>query len=611
MIVPMVKAFAVCRHEDRDAMLRRLRHLGVLHIVPVRPHEGPVGEERLEALRQVEAALQVLRAFEPRGPRPPLRARDAAEEVAGIGRQGEQARQRLDTLFREADGLHRWGSVRLAQLEALRDAGLSLRVLIVPERSVGALRGRFVQPLRKLSRGRQAVGVVDVDADTIPERAEEVPPPERDRDSIEAEAAALHWALDAQRERLAALAWLIPDLERERERLEKEQRWEQVTRSGLDEDRLFAVQGWLPEERVDALSEALASGHPPVALRVEAPRADERPPTLVRYRRWARPVDGMFRILSMVPGYDEMDASALFMVALPLFAGMIIGDAGYGVLFILTALFGGRRLREALGRDMRIMVGLFGVAGLVWGALTGVWFGFTPTAMMDAGGTVAVLGRGLHALQAIRGTEAETRMLLIKICFFIGATHLVSAHLRRLLEVAPDPTALAEAGWSIVLVSMLAVIWLLFFGQEGVPPLVMRAAIVGLVTGMVLVAGFSRPDQPFAARIGLGVAGSLLPFLGTFSDTLSYIRLMAVGLASYYLGSTFNVLAVMLAGSASWFAGGLVLVVGHGLNIALILIAIFAHGVRLNVLEFSSNAGIHWTGYPYRPFSERLVKERP
>jgi V/A-type H+-transporting ATPase subunit I len=90
---------------------------------------------------------------------------------------------------------------------------------------------------------------------------------------------------------------------------------------------------------------------------------------------------------------------------------------------------------------------------------------------------------------------------------------------------------------------------------------------------------------------------SLMPAISSFSDTLSYVRLMAVGLAGSVLAISFNKLAI-----SAGFLGIPILVFGHALNIALCLIALFAHGVRLNVLEFSSNAGMEWSGYPYEPF---------
>jgi len=46
-----------------------------------------------------------------------------------------------------------------------------------------------------------------------------------------------------------------------------------------------------------------------------------------------------------------------------------------------------------------------------------------------------------------------------------------------------------------------------------------------------------------------------------------------------------------------------ILLIGHGLNIALCALGILVHGVRLNTLEFSLHKGLEWKGVPYRPFS--------
>jgi len=75
---------------------------------------------------------------------------------------------------------------------------------------------------------------------------------------------------------------------------------------------------------------------------------------------------------------------------------------------------------------------------------------------------------------------------------------------------------------------------------------------------------------------------------------------MAVGLASSVLAVSFNEMALE-AGFLPVTI--LVLVLGHGLNIGLAMIAMFAHGVRLNMLEFCNNLGMEWAGYPYKPFS--------
>ena len=53
------------------------------------------------------------------------------------------------------------------------------------------------------------------------------------------------------------------------------------------------------------------------------------------------------------------------------------------------------------------------------------------------------------------------------------------------------------------------------------------------------------------------------------------------------------------------FAGILLLVFGHGLNMILNVLSVIVHGVRLNTLEFSSHLGMSWSGFSYKPFGEK------
>ena len=54
--------------------------------------------------------------------------------------------------------------------------------------------------------------------------------------------------------------------------------------------------------------------------------------------------------------------------------------------------------------------------------------------------------------------------------------------------------------------------------------------------------------------------------------------------------------------------GVVVIILGHVLNIVMGLLSVIVHGVRLNLLEFSGQLGIEWSGYEYDPF--RKVEEK-
>ncbi|MGM0568595.1 MAG: V-type ATP synthase subunit I, partial [Elusimicrobiota bacterium] len=95
-----------------------------------------------------------------------------------------------------------------------------------------------------------------------------------------------------------------------------------------------------------------------------------------------------------------------------------------------------------------------------------------------------------------------------------------------------------------------------------------------------------------------------LDIVSSFSDIVSYLRLFAVGYATLAVASAFNEIA-QSAGFDSFFAGFLaaaILFIGHSLNIMLCLMSVIVHGIRLNLLEFSSQLDMEWSGKEYKPF---------
>ena len=366
--------------------------------------------------------------------------------------------------------------------------------------------------------------------------------------------------------------------------------------------------GWAPTDKAETLGEDLAAMNIDAVVQVVEPDQDELPPTLIRYPRWARPIKGLFDILGTLPGYKEADLSGFFMIALPIFAAMLIGDAGYGLLFLAVPLVLYRKMISSAGSARTHLIMIFGAATLIWGVLTGNYFGVTPNVLQAAGGLWTSLGNTLNGAAVLWDADPEkAREILIKMSFIVGGIHLTAAHFRQVVAYFPDRRFLAHIGWSLVLWGMLGLIWQMFFIGLDRP---MFPAVPWLLAGGgSLAILFTFPGEKLAKRIGLGFAASLLPLLAMFSDAMSYIRLMAVGLASYYIAVAFNGLGAQIAQSATWFGAAPVILFGHALNIGLAIIAIFAHGVRLNMLEFSSNTGVQWAGYAYKPFATGQTQE--
>ena len=377
-------------------------------------------------------------------------------------------------------------------------------------------------------------------------------------------------------------------LQAECDRLAADVQFAAAQAGALSGNDLFALQGWAPAEDAEGLGEKLASRGMDAAVDCREPNEDEEPPTLIRYPRWASPIKGLFDMLGTVPGYKEFDVAAPFMIALPIFAAMLIGDGGYGAVLFFGPLLFWKKISPKLGAPFTRLLIVVGAVAMIWGGLSASFFGvvlYKPIIPVDM-------------------TDAS-RNLVMRISFYMGAVHLTVAQLWRGLVIWPSLRTLSAVGWGIFIWGMLGVVN--YFVLDGPSPLDPSAPWRWLLLcGAVLAILFDSPSKNPLKMIGMGLANFPLSMLGAFSDVISYVRLMAVGLASGVLAASFNELALS---AGPWPVAVPILVAGHGLNLGLAMIALFAHGVRLNMLEFSNNLGMQWAGRQYQPFARTIPEE--
>jgi len=593
----MQKIFVATRKADRHALLEALRAAGVLHVHAVDAAKAVADEKTSSQLNALHRARQILLDVEPAGEKPPLGAAEAAGQVLAIQRSQAERKSRLTSIHLELEHMALWGDVRLEQFEQLESAGLCVRFFSVPAEDAEAVNADFVRDLGELPEERRLIAAVTRDGEPErPDAAEEMERPAVDRPTLLAEAKEIDEQLKAAERRLGELAHCRQDMTEHEHMLSSRAEFTVADRSGMDTDALFAIQGWCPIDEVDALAGKLREAGVPAAVAKTEPDEDELPPTLIRYPRWARPIKALFDILGTIPGYREMDIAPFFMLAMPVFTAMLVGDAGYGLIFLLAGILGYRKMAKAAGAVAPQLVIVFGAATVIWGMLTANYFGVGPSQMP---GWMAAAARAVAPLYSSNAEAA--RNAVMQVSFVIGCVHLSLAHIRAAVALLPDQRGIAEIGWVGFVFGMFTLVWLMFFD----PLIAPMATLWILVASWVVIVLFCSPSRNPIKRIVFGVLGNLMSIPGAFGDMLSYIRLMAVGLASYYIASAFNALALGMSEATIWAlpATVLVLLLAHGLNIALCMVAIFAHGVRLNMLEFSTNAGVQWTGYAYKPFA--------
>lgn len=585
MIVPMCKTYITARHGDRQRLVRAVADLGVVHLSPVDPAQAVPKEEAVSRIQSLERALQILESISPTGSVPGLTGDEIAQETLDIIRRRVTHDHRLTELYHQLRHIEIWGDVKLEQIERLSAAGVEVQFYSVPTSQIDEIEADCVEVVGQLPGRKLLVALVTRGSAELPSGAIRLSLPPRDAPSIRAEAAEIVASLKNDRLRLSQLAGLTGALRADLLRLEQ-QAAETVALGGAKtSESLFAVQGWIPEEKAVSLSDDLLEYGIPTAVRITTAGEEEEPPTWIRPPAWTRPIEGLFAVLGTVPGYREFDVSVPFLIALPVFTAILISDGGYGAVILSALTLGYRPASRVLGRRFTHLLMLVGLVSLLWGVLCATFFGVT-----------------LYGPLITIDLSAQSRLLMMKVCFVMGALHLSIAQIWQAFRLYPNLRFLSRVGWAIFVWGMFGVVQMF----------VLRTALgwntpwpYCLLLGSVLAICFHRPSRNLLKTVGLGIAACPLSMMSAFSDVISYVRLMAVGLASSVLAVSFNELA---RDAEIWPLAVLILVFGHSLNMGLAIIAMFAHGVRLNMLEFCNNLGMKWTGYPYRPYTNRMTR---
>jgi V/A-type H+/Na+-transporting ATPase subunit I len=350
------------------------------------------------------------------------------------------------------------------------------------------------------------------------------------------------------------------------------------------EGAISYVTGYIPSDIEGHLVEKARSRK--WGIVITEPSDDDNVPTLIRNPGWVNRIRPVLELLGITPGYRELDVSMLFLIFFSIFFGILIGDAGYGMVYILITL--GLQKMMKPNSEMRTTFSLFyllGSCAVIWGILTGTFFG--QTWLQNLGFMPLV-------------PQLNDANVMQSFCFFLGALHLSIAHAWQAYLKLPSLKALADVGWICVLWTAFFLARTLILG-DAFPPW----GIWLIAMGIVLVILFTSPQANILRGIGDGLATVALSLMNNFTDVISYVRLFAVGLATLAIAETTNTLSSGLGdGVAALAAGVVIILIGHGLNIILGPMSVLVHGVRLNVLEFSGHANVTWSGFTFEPLKE-------
>jgi V/A-type H+-transporting ATPase subunit I len=344
-------------------------------------------------------------------------------------------------------------------------------------------------------------------------------------------------------------------------------------------DHLACLSGWVPADEVGELARRLDHEVEGAAVVVER-AAERRPPpgapVALRNGPFLRAFEPLTTFVA-VPRYGTLDPTPLLALTFPAFAGLMIGDAGYGlVLLAILALVRWRLGSSPLVRAIWPIGLAAGLATVVFGVLFGEWFGD--------------LGRRVAGVEPLWISREEGLIPLLVLAVAIGVAQVGLG----LILAAVNAVRLRERRAAV---GHLAIAVVLGTGIVGL------GSIAGVVPAGVGVAALVALGGAFVlAFFSLGLAGPI-EALGLLGRVLSYARLTAIALASVTLALVANELGG-LAGNV--VVGALIALLLHALNLGIGVFDASIQGLRLHYVEFFGTF-VESGGTPYAPFASVLA----
>ena len=604
MIVKMSKYAFMVYHKEYDAFLNELRNLGVLHVKEINSIRDNSDLQTL--LSERKRLAQAIRFCEGINKHSGMALAPAGkvnkEDGLRLEEQLEVLQEKKHKLLATKASLEKdiaymelWGDFDYKNIRLLKEAGYELNFFSCPtshyEPKWGDEYNAFlvnnVQSVTYFVTVTKVGTPIEVDAERAKMPTQGLSELQADYNRLGASMK----ALEKETESFAAQHYeaLVEADKLVQDEFNYQNAWAQTDREA--EDRLMVLEGFVPTEEASSLEAGLEQkGYYFRQLAIEE---EENVPIKLRNNAFSRLFEPITRMFSL-PNYTEFDPTPFFAPFFMLFFGLCFGDGGYGLLVILVCAYFKRKASQQV-KDYLSLFQYFGLAALIVGTCTGSFFGIALASV--------------PALVAVKDYFVSSDNLMT-FSIIIGLVQIVfgkAVAALKTMEQKGTKYGIAPMAWVFVIVALLCALGLPMLNVQ-LPEMVKSICfgIAGL--GLLIAFFYNSPGKNIFLNFGTGLWNTYNMASGLLGDTLSYIRLFAIGLTGSILGGVFNSLAIDMTEGMNIFLRIivmlLILVAGHAINFGLCTISSLVHPLRLIFVEYYKNAEFEGGGKDYRPFKK-------
>ncbi|MEE1186650.1 MAG: V-type ATPase 116kDa subunit family protein [Acutalibacteraceae bacterium] len=603
MIEKMNLAYIVALEQNKDEMISALRDLGVVHI----SQKANADEKITNRFLLLQKLMSQLSDYAPKKNINTDILDDAEfEELFVKTKEALERKTELENIISSKrlliDKLRAWGDFAPQQVKNLSDVGVDFHFYRIDKKELKRISEneniKYIKlaPVDKMD----TIAVLGNHSDEI--NAVEFTLPEKGISELESDINVCNEELSLIVNTLHKSAEQLESYKAQIIKSQNDAEFSSVKNTAKVQDELVWIKGYFPiSDTENFVSFAKNNGWAYLYETVEVD--DGFVPTKVKYNKLTSLMKPIFDILGTVPGYGEYDISFCFLLFFTLFFAMIIGDAGYGIIFLIIAAvltIKGKKFTNAT-----LLLTVLSVATVFWGSVTGTWFGL-EAAMKVPFLKSLVIPSFANYPQYFGMETTAVQNSVMKFCFSIGVIQLSLACVMNISRkiVKKDLSMLADFGWLLSIFALYFMVLFLVINQPVNLTLVAIFVFIGFL--LVVLFGGMSPDKTFVQGLKSGLSDTFTVFLNTisaFGNVMSYIRLFAVGMASLAIAQSFNDMSSGFSGPMI-IVGIIIAIVGHLMNIVMGLLSVVVHGVRLNLLEFSGQLGMEWSGKVYEPFKK-------